>query len=461
MYNEFEQAVINTVNNYNMISMGDSIVVGVSGGADSVALLALLCSLREKMKLTLTVVHVNHGIRGDEAKRDENYVFSLCNYLNVECIIKQCDVVSISKNEKISLELAGRNERYKAFYEIAKEKSANKIAVAHNKNDSAETILIKLTRGCSLNGLRGISPINGIIIRPLIETSRQDIENYLASKSISYVTDSTNNENIYTRNIIRNCVIPQLEKINPGFINTLYANSKNISCDDDFIENCAAKYYEKCVLVSNESVIVKFPDTEILDNAVKKRILLYAYSKINGDKNDIEQKHIDILINASSTGKIYNISGDVSVATEYGKLIFRKNNTLQKACDYCISIGDVNGREYGVNNIRIKFELIDNTGMRDKNCIYVDYGKLFGKKLILRNRRDGDKFIPYGMNSFKKLKKFFIDLKIPKQIRDTVPILCADDEIAAVIGYRVDNRYITNDKTKIILKISFLGGTNE
>ena len=460
MYNEFEKAVVNTVNTYNMISDGDSIVVGVSGGADSVALLVFLCSLRKKMNLTLTAVHVNHGIRGDEAQRDEDYVFQLCNNLDVECIVNQCDIISISKKEKISHELAGRNERYKSFYQIAKEKNANKIAVAHNKNDFAETILIKMTRGCSLNGLRGISPINGMIIRPLIESSRESIEKYLAEKNITYVTDSTNNENIYTRNIIRNCVIPQFEKINPGFINTLCANAKNISCDDDFIEKYSAPYYEKCVYLSDKTVIVDFTRVKSLDKAIKKRIILYAYSKFKGDKNDIEQKHIDILINASSTGKIYNIGGGINVVCEYGKLIFQ-NKDFIKTCDYCISIEDVNDKEYEINNMRIKFELIDNTGMRDKNYILVDYDKILDKNLTVRNRRDGDRFIPSGMSGFKKLKKFFIDLKIPKQIRDNTPILCADSEIVAILGYRVDNRYLTNDKTKTILKISFLGGTNE
>ena len=460
MYNKFEQSVKNTLNTYNMISKGDSIIVGVSGGADSVALLVFLCSVRDDLNLTLTAVHVNHGIRGNEAQRDEDFVKSLCAHLDVECDVCKYDIPTICKDEKTSEELAGRKYRYKTFFDVLNQKNANKIAVAHNKNDSVETILIKMTRGCSLNGLRGIAPVNGQIIRPLIEMSRDDIEQYLDAHGISYVTDSTNNENKYTRNIIRNCVIPHLQNINPGFINTVYANAKNIACDDDFIEECASSYYEKCVSVSGENIIVDFSTESEINNAVKKRILIYAYSKLKGDKNDFEQKHIDILINAHSTGKIYNIGNGISVLSEYGKLIFKKD--VDEATNSCsINITDVDDKIYNFNNMRIKFELLDNTVMRDKKCVYVDYDKIASSTLTLRTRQDGDKFSPSGMTGIKKLKKFFIDIKLPKSVRDSVPILCADEKIVAVLGYRVDSAYLTCDKTKRMLKISFLGGTNE
>ena len=459
MCSEFERAVTETALKHNMITKGDSITVGVSGGADSVSLLVYLCSIRQAYNLTLTAVHVNHGIRGKEAERDENFVIGLCKILDVDCRVYKADIPSIAERQKISEELAGRNERYRIFSEVCSQVNASKIAVAHNKNDSAETVLIKMTRGCSLNGLRGISPTNGKIIRPLIEMPRSSIERYLEEKGFAFVTDSTNNENVYTRNIIRNSVIPELEKINPGFIGTVCANSRAIACDDDFIEEYASRLYNKCITTENEKMTVDF-SSEDMHPAVKKRIILHAFFLLKGNKADIEQKHLDILISAYGTGKQYDVGSGVTARLEYGKLVFTRN-TDRIAENYEIAVDDIDNKTYTAGNMRIKFEICDNTVRRSKECTYIDYDKLKDCSLSLRNRRDGDRFIPSGMTGYKKLKKFFIDLKLTKQVRDTVPLLCADGEIAAVIGYRVDNRYLTSDKTKKILKISFCGGTYE
>ena len=329
MSTPFELNVNKTVNDYNMIQQGDHIIVGISGGADSVSLLIYLHSIINTLDLTITAVHINHGIRGDEALRDEIYVKKLCDNLNIECIIFKKDIRAIAKDKKISEELAGRQERYNAFNEVCKSLCADKIAVAHTKNDSAETVLMKLTRGCSLNGLRGISPTNGNVIRPLINTSRQDIETYLEQKKLEYMTDSTNNENIYTRNIVRNSVIPLLEQINPGFINTVCSNSQNIVCDDDFIEECASKHYDDCVSLVDGVVAVDLSKLSALHLALKKRILIHAYSLINGDKTNIEHKHIDILLNCSGTGKLYELGNNITAETTYGKLVLKnkKNNS--------------------------------------------------------------------------------------------------------------------------------------
>lgn len=442
-----------------MIKNGDCIVIGVSGGADSVSLLVHLCSLRESYNLNLIAVHINHSIRGEEAERDEEFVKKLCDNLGVKCLVYQRDIPSIAKKNKISEELAGRNERYRIFYEVLEKFQGDKIAVAHNQNDSVETVLIKMSRGCSLNGLKGISPVNGCIIRPLINISRKNIENYLNEKSISYVNDSTNTENIYTRNIIRNCIIPYFEKINPGFINTVTSNSANISCDDDFIESYASKYYGECVSVSNKSVIVDLANHNDLHDSVKKRIILYAYSIIKGNKCDIEQKHINILLNATGTGKKYDINGDIFAELSYGKIRFCKKSNIVSE-DYEIIITDFN-KSYLVADKCIKFNLIDNTDIRDKESIYINYDCLGGKNIIIRNRRNGDKFIPSGMQGYKKLKNYYIDIKLEKNLRNSTPILCADNEIAAVLGYRVDDRYKVNKETNKILKITISGGTDE
>lgn len=437
-----------------MISNGDIIVVGVSGGADSVALLYALNSLKKTYNIDLICAHLNHGIRDGEAIRDMEYVKSLSLKLNIKCFFKSISIPEISKQQKISEELCGRNERYKFFQEIACKCNATKIAVAHNKNDSVETVLIKLSRGCSLNGLRGISPVNNNIIRPLIQTERTEIEKYLKDNNINYMTDSTNLENVYTRNIIRNKIIPELQNINPGFISTVFNNSTCIAVDDDYIEQQASKYYKKCVQTINNCVVVDLNVIQDLHNSLKNRIILYAISLLKGSKINIESKHINILTNIGKTGKRIDISSDIKARTEYGKLILCTEHPDFVEYEFEAETD----KEYFISGKSIKLQIIDHTELR-KNGMYISADNI--SNITIRNRRDGDEFVPSGMNSHKKLSRYFIDAKIPECIRNSTPLLCVNGEIAAVIGYRISNKYMVNNKTNKILKIIVNGGTNE
>lgn len=456
---EFEKSVLCTINKYNMISDGDKVLVALSGGADSVSLLKALCAIRSKIDFAIAAVHINHGIRGNEAERDEKYCKDLCGKLGVDFLCRKVDIPKIAAEEKISEELAGRKMRYKIFYELCKDIRANKIAVAHNKNDSVETVLMKLVRGCSLNGLRGIAPVNGTIVRPLIECERADIEKYLNDAGVEFMHDSTNDSDAYTRNIIRNNVLPQLKRINPSVISTIFSNSKNIACDDDFIESYAKSLYKDGVYRNNCDIIVNFCGKH-LHNSIKKRIILYAVFLLKGDKNDIEQKHIDMLLKSSETGKSFDIGSGIVVRTEYGKLVFSNKAEAKHTEDYCIELQKFPCK-VDIANYSINFAVTGNNDISDKSCVCVDYDKLSMGKITLRSRRNGDRFSPSGMKGEKKLKKFFIDAKIPSDIREKTPLLCTDDKIAAVLGIRVGSDFIVTDKTKNILKISILGGTND
>lgn len=462
---DFEKNVFCTIKKYNMASHGEKILVGLSGGADSLSLLIALSALRSALSLSLAAVHVNHGIRGAEADRDEEYCRKICVDLGVELFCESVNIPQIAKDEKISEELAGRKMRYRIFHELREKIRADRIAVAHNKNDSAETVIMKLVRGCSLNGLRGIAPTNGCVVRPLIETDREDIEKYLAEKNISFMNDSTNSSDVYTRNIIRNEVFPILKKINPSVVSTIFADSKNIACDDDFIEDYAKGLYNDCITKNNCDIIVNFGGKD-LHNCIKKRIILYTVFLLKGDKNDIEQKHIDMILqcdSAGKTGKNFDIGCGITVWTEYGKLVFSRNllpdddkKNIKKTVLLCDFPCKINWCGHS-----IKFEITGNNDISDKSYVYIDYDKLAHGKITLRTRRDGDRFSPSGMNGEKKLKKFFIDSKTPLSVRDNIPLLCTDDKIAAVLGMRVGADFIVTDKTKNILKISISGGTND
>ena len=440
-----------------MINSGDTVVVGVSGGADSVAMLSVLRSISDDYNLKLVCVHLNHGIRGDEAVRDQEYVRQLCRSMDIRFVCEYKDIPSLSKKLGQSEELTGRNERYALFRKIASSENNAKIAVAHNMNDCGETIIMKLSRGSGINGLKGIPPVNGDIIRPLIECERCDIEKYLSDRNLDYMTDSTNSNTKYTRNLIRNKIIPLIRQINPSFVKTVYTNSTNIADDDDFIRTCARQYAEKYVSYIDGGVRIDIKNTQKLHKAMQRRILLYAIELINGNNLDIEQKHIETLIGNLPTGNRYNIGGGLTAYVEYNTLCISKEYTISEDFAYNVEYGKI----YVIGSKRIIFELCDNTDISDKNYMYINADGTDVKDFILRNRREGDVFCPSGMNGSKKLKKYFIDNKVPQSERAMTPLLCINGEIAAVIGMRVSEKYTVDENTNTILKIYINGGNYE
>ncbi len=454
---KLEKTVRKTIEKFNMINMGDTVILGVSGGADSVAMLHILSRLSDEYDLNLVCVHLNHGIRGDEADRDQEYVRCLCDRLGVRFVCDGLDIPYISKQTCQSEELVGRNERYALFRRVASEYDKAKIAVAHNMNDCAETVIMKLARGCSLNGLKGITAVNGDIIRPIIECERSDIEEYLKHYDVPYMTDSTNSDTKYTRNLVRNCIIPLIKKINPSFIRTVYSNCRSISEDDDFIKQCAAEHAKECIKFDGGIARIDTIYMRKLHISMRRRIILCGIELVNGNNLDIEQKHIDILTKPLPTGKKYDIGAGLVAYVEYNTLCIGKEYNLCDDYEYNIQLG----KNYIIGSKRIFFEISDNNDMSDKFCMYVNADGVDTDNLVMRNRRDGDRFTPSGMNGSKKLKRYFIDNKVSQYERAITPLLCIDGEIAAVLGMRVSDKYTVDMNTKKILRIYINGGNYE
>ena len=241
-----DNKIRNTINRYDMLRKGDTVVVGLSGGADSVALLHILLSLREEYCLTLFACHINHNLRGEESDRDEAFVKNLCESLSVPL-----EAVSINVKEQVSphesLEETARKLRYREFQRICTEKAA-KLATAHTASDNAETVLINMLRGTGTKGLSGIPPVRDNIIRPLIRCSREEIEEYCEKNSLTFVTDSSNLTDDYTRNKIRHNIIPLLKEINPSFIGAAARMTAIVGDDADYLEECAAEKAKECLI---------------------------------------------------------------------------------------------------------------------------------------------------------------------------------------------------------------------
>lgn len=289
--------VIETIKKYELIQAKDKIVLGVSGGPDSITMLDILRQIREEFDFEIVVAHINHMIR-KEAIQDEEYVKKYCEKNNIKCFVKRIDVIDIANNKKIGTEEAGRLVRYEFFDEVLKQTGSNKIAIAHNKNDKVETIIMHLLRGSGLSGIKGIEPIRGNIIRPLIECKREEIEKYCDENRLEPRIDKTNFENDYTRNKIRNIVIPYIEKeLNPNIIETIDRLSEVVKKEDRYLEKVALDVYDK-ILIKQElgQIILELKGFNEQDEVIKSRIILYTVKKLFGSSQGIEKIHINDII---------------------------------------------------------------------------------------------------------------------------------------------------------------------
>lgn len=294
--------VLNTINKYNLINDGDRIVLGVSGGPDSIAMLNILNDIRNDknlhMNFDIIVAHVNHMIR-EEAIDDQRFVENFCKKIGVSFYAKSIDVQKIANNKKIGTEEAGRNARYEFFDEILEKENANKIAIAHNKNDKIETIIMNMLRGSGITGLKGIEPIkNNKYIRPLIECERFEIEEYCAKNGIEPRIDRTNFENVYTRNKVRNIVIPFIkQEFNPNIIQTMDRLSDLVKEEDEYLEKLVETKYNDYVEKEDKvQIIMNLKDFNTEEKVIKSRLLLYTISRLLGTTKGIEKIHIEDII---------------------------------------------------------------------------------------------------------------------------------------------------------------------
>ena len=309
-----EEKFLNTVRDYNLIESGDVIVVGVSGGPDSITLLTCLNKYKEKFNYKIIVAHINHLIRKDSTE-DEQFVENYCKKNDIPIFIKRAKVEEIAKKEKRGTEETGRRIRYEFFNEVLKKNNANKIAIAHNMNDNAETMILNLIRGTGLQGLEGIRPRNNNIIRPLINCKREEIESYCKKNNLNPRIDSTNSENIYRRNIIRNKILPSLKEINPNIVETLSRTTKIIRENNTYIKKSSQEIFEKIAIVGNEE------KSENQNDIKKVKEIENEKDNQNGNKeiDEIDNDNKNENMKVSEKTKEYQ-EGDKSINTISFKL---------------------------------------------------------------------------------------------------------------------------------------------
>ncbi len=406
--------VLAAIEKYNMISTGDRVVVALSGGADSVSLLDALCSLKEKYNLTIYAAHLNHNLRGEEAERDENFCKILCKNYEVELFIKSIDIHTLANEQKISEELCGRNERYKFFDELSVRLNA-KIATAHSASDNAETLIYNIARGSSVRGLSAIPPKRGRIIRPLIEVSRAQIEEYCKQKGLAFVTDSTNLTDDYTRNRIRHSVMGTLRDINPQLEQSVSQLSESAREVTDYLNKQAQAALDKCKTQFGFSCKMLLQ----LDTAVLKHSLVLLCERTA--KLTPEHRHIELMIKILNNGGAVNLSSKFIAVSKQGifRIISVNDNEEFKPVSVSENFSiNYNGKIYSITK--------QNSNKENKNSVSIDS---IDKGAVFRTRKEGDKFTYPQRKVTKPLRKVLNEMKIPSEQRDNLLVLAIDNTI--------------------------------
>lgn len=447
----------NTVLKYRMIKNGDRVLVGVSGGPDSVCLLHLLLRFKEEFGIDLAIAHLNHSFRGREADEDEAFVKELAKRWGVPCYAQKIDVPAYIRETGLSPEDAARRVRY-AFFERIREKiKASRIALAHNSNDREETILMNIFRGSGIEGLVGIEPVRDHYIRPLIEVERDAIEEYLKKEGIPFRIDSTNLQTIYFRNKIRLELLPLIKRdYCPHLSTSLKRLSEIASLDASLLEELSREAYGSTAKRMPGGVIINLEKYEKLHDAIKLRVVRKAVEEILGNLQDFEYRHAKMLvefIKEKPTGSRLNLPRGLVGEKSYEYFyIHGKAPPEAKSFYYELPVpGEVEIPEAGVIICARVFEAKDGFSF-EKNpyFAYLDYDRI-KDPLAVRNRRPGDRFIPFGSGFSKKLQDFFVDNKIPVRERDRVPLVVSGDQIVWVCGMRIDERFKVTESTKKVL----------
>ena len=434
---------------------GEKVIIGLSGGMDSVCLFHIL----KDLGVSLEAVHVNHQIRGDEAKRDAQFVKDLCARYNIPFHGYRYDVPKISREKHLSEEEAGRMVRKEAFAQVMKEQGAGYVALAHHGNDRAETFLFHLSRGTGVKGLGSMKPVQGTIIRPLLWAERKEIEQYVQEKGYEFVEDATNSQTEYTRNKIRHEIIPALEEINPRCIPHICGAAEKLSAVSAYIDREAEKLCRLSAVMYGQEVQILKLAFEQGDEVLRIPVLQKCVEYLSGSLVNITEEHLEKLgaLFAMQTGKEIHLPyGITAVRTYEGiRMFFRE----EKGQTEPVEITGEGTYDFGGVTFRVSVEAWDESKIFPiKNytkCF--DYDKIIDK-VFLRNRGSGDYLEINKNHGRKSLQDYLVNEKVPKDERDRVILLACGSHILWVVGKRISEYYKVTKETKKVLKVQVCGG---
>lgn len=449
MYNKIKRYI----ESWRMFGPGDKVIAGISGGADSICLFFILLELRTEFEFDIVAVHVNHGLRGESAGRDEAYVQKVCEKAKVKLLVFHEDVERYAKENKVTVEEAGRDVRRSCLKQALFECGGTCIALAHHRNDNAETILWNLCRGSALKGLGGISPKNGVWIHPMLCVNRAEIESFLKKRGIPYCTDETNLEDHYTRNRIRNHVIPYLEQyINEKTVEHLVQSAENIQKMGEYIREETVRHMDRCVKINehgefmlNKKVFEDVPD------ALKTGVVYETLCRTAGERKDIGSVHVEAVCGLleRQTGRRIKLPYGIEVFRDYEGLLFQKY--------------DAQAEQQTSENVEFWTKVFENQSKTFPEKIYTkwfDYD-IIKNTVKIRHREPGDYIVIDKNGRTQKLKQYFINEKIPQRLRDSIWLAADGKEIIWIVGYRQSQAYQITKDTRRILEIGFYGGEED
>lgn len=457
------------IEKYRMIEKGDHVIAGISGGADSVCLLFMLLELKSRIPFSLTAVHVEHGVRGSDSLEDARFVQRLCERELVPFVCRRVDVPALAKERRVSVEEAGRMARYEVFEETADELGGTKIAVAHNQNDNAETILLNLFRGTGIRGMCGIPPVRGKIIRPLLCLERREIEKYLAETGREYRHDSSNDCGDYTRNRIRLHILPLAEQeINSETVSHLAESAGLLRETEEFITGEAKKLKERCVGPDSGSgeLTVLLREFNAANKVLKRYVIRMCLEELAGSLKDLTRTHVEAVLSLAEgeTGRQAVLPDGITAYKNYGSLCMRRaagDDKKEKFSDtVCetVLIEPETGRikEIALSGYRFQAAVLE--WKENENITEKTYTKWFDYDIIkntvqIRTRRPGDYLTVDKQGGRQKLKTYFINEKIPREERERLLVLADGSHVLWVIGHRISELAKVTGQTKRVLRV--------
>ncbi len=485
---DMESRVANFIHRHGLIAGGESLLVAVSGGADSVCLLHLLARCRDKLGVEIHVAHLNHVLRGKESDADAEYVSELARHLSLPFTIGKRDVSDYRSRKKCSLEEAARELRYSFLAETARGIGSRRIVVGHTRDDQVETILMHILRGAGISGLCGLRPSSSMIydlygpsssqeedklllVRPLLDVTREETQRYCQEHGLAVRQDSSNMSLSFLRNRLRLELLPVLRKYNPNVDEGLLRLADLAGEEKSFMEEHALNLWGYVAWKDGSDVCLDSAKVYDLPTSLQRQIIRMSITRVLGDDRDIELKHVDLIraFTNKMTGKRLALPRGLACRTEYGKIILQ---TSSLPCRPVVPLrGEIPLEVPGkvlLPGWRVVVSVLLRAG-KDGPVWENGHQNSAGEQLVaefdlqqtgvelsVRQRQQGDVFHPLGMDMPKRLRRFMIDAKVPRSLRDSIPLVCARHRIIWVVGWRIDNRFKVNDATEKILRIEFI-----
>jgi tRNA(Ile)-lysidine synthase len=448
--------VIATIRAHNMAARGDLVLVAVSGGPDSTALLHALAQLQTVLGVKLRAAHVHHGIRGKEADLDAAAAEALARRLGIPFSLRRVDAPAHARASGLSLETAAREVRYAALAAIARRCQATKIATGHTMDDQAETVLLNLLRGAGPRGLAGIPPVRDRIVRPLLDLRRADVTRYCQANGLVYRVDRSNLDLSHTRNRLRHEIIPALERVQPAIAPQLARLAAIMRAEDTFMSEQAEGAFRAVARPSEQQITLRLDAFAALAPALQPRVVRLAVAKVKGDERDLDLERIGAVVRlalSGRTGAVVELPGGLQAQRSYHELIIAQATCATEPTrgQWELPVpGEVCILELGV---RLVARLSRSRKLLAKPTAALLDADTIQSPLLLRGRRPGDRFRPSGMSASVKLQDFFVNMKVPRADRDQVPLVLSGNQIVWVVGHRVSDDFKVTAGTRRTVRL--------